>query len=680
MTFRKLIAGIASAALLLTAAGCEQSSVSGLNPEDFDASEMTEEEKAQMREYLKKMLAELGEETVSLPEGSGETAAVPEEQKEEPVPTEEPTPEPGGTELYVLDETGHANLTLQELYDNYRGVDETALDSIIKELDQFDRKNTKVENPEERVVELYHELVAAYEAEDMQYCIAEVMFDVNTADETLAQNKTNDETLQEKLKHSGKLAVKRVLEGPYGDALKEAMTEKEADAYLRAVEMTDRMEELTKEYSELTTQYENIMHEVVEVEYNGQKYSSDKLEESGLSGQDLSAVKNLIMTEQSKSVWPIYQDVIRNRNEYAKEYGYDNYLTYGYSDYYDRDYTAEDIKKLSDSIASYMADLMLWTLLAQGDAAMSDAPLNMDTETIFKTVGENVSTLIPNLSDSMDYLLKNELYTCGDEPERHDGAFMAPLSAMRSGMIFAKTNHTVSDYETITHEFGHFNNAYLTYTPGLISPNHMDILEIHSQGLEMLGSTTLKNVFPDKTGDFTAGITLNMAQNISSALMVARFEIMCFENPDMTWEEANEEFGRCFVICMTGADPSTAVSNPVWVIIHHLFTSPLYYVSYSISALSALDIYAQYLDDPKAALEKYDALAHIDPQLSYVEAMKEVGLRDMTKSGNIKEVTQTLSAHFQKGIVNGITGGNNDLGELVGGLISDLMPEVTGGN
>ena len=39
-----------------------------------------------------------------------------------------------------------------------------------------------------------------------------------------------------------------------------------------------------------------------------------------------------------------------------------------------------------------------------------------------------------------------------------------------------------------------------------------------------------------------------MTQNITSALMVAAFEIACYEKPDMTLEEMNMEFGKYMMI------------------------------------------------------------------------------------------------------------------------------------
>ncbi|MBR3202332.1 MAG: hypothetical protein IKF60_01960 [Solobacterium sp.] len=60
--------------------------------------------------------------------------------------------------------------------------------------------------------------------------------------------------------------------------------------------------------------------------------------------------------------------------------------------------------------------------------------------------------------------------------------------------------------------------------------------------------------------------------------------------------------------------------------------------------------------------------------------MKEVGLRDMTKSGNIKEVASILTNHYRDGFIGGITEGNTDLGKLVNGILSDLMPEIINSN
>lgn len=692
MKLKKLLAGALSVLMLVTASGCEQSSVAGFDPDAvLESDQLTPEEKEQLRSLLQKALVELEEEGTTAteataePEESAEPAAEPtEEATAEPEETPEPEaakePEtkaalsaPAESEFYALDETGHGSHSLAELIERYRGVDEHALDPYIEALDAFDTENPDSEKPEEEVVQIYYWLLDAYEYEEVQMVISSIVFDLDTTDEEASKHSSDDSNKLDRMHNSARLAVKRALEGPYHDALAEVMSDREEAIYLGTSELSERAEELMERYNEIVSEYKQLMQEPVEVEYEGKNFTESALAEAVLDDDARKKINTLLDMKRAELVWPLYSELIKNRNEYAKELGYENYMEYAYSYVFDRDYTVADIRELSEHIFDYVSPLMVSSMLVQGDASLDSIEYKADTKEIFGTIRENLTKLDPELSDSIDYLLENELYTAGDEENRTAGAYMAGISAMRSGMIYAKRSNNGHDYETLTHEFGHFNNAYRIQAPALANVQHMDILEIHSQGLEMLGSTTLNNVFPEKTGDFTAGIAFNMTQNITSAIMVACFEIDCFENPDMTYEEASMKFTEEMYKCMTGSIPENAQPMGVWATVHHLFVAPQYYVSYAISALSALDVYAQYLEDPEEGIKKYNALANIDPHMSYSEAMKETGLRDMTKSENIRDVCDELNQHFTEEfnqVVNQIV----DEGiEALGNLFSDLF-------
>jgi oligoendopeptidase F len=299
-------------------------------------------------------------------------------------------------------------------------------------------------------------------------------------------------------------------------------------------------------------------------------------------------------------------------------------------------------------------------------------------------LSENITKVSPELSESLDYLKKYHLYDFGDEDSRAEGAYLCPIPATRAGYIFIHRSNTADDYESLTHEFGHFNNAYHTYSPGLGRTQHLEVLETHSQGLEMLSSTTLNEVFPDQKGDFTAEVTLAWVQATTSAIMVAAFEIECFRNPDMSLEEMNAMLARYAALTMLGIEvPQTeedkeAVTSAVWPKIHHLFIAPLYYSSYAFSSLSALDIYSQYIQDPETAVKNYLTLVHVDPDEKYVKAMTSAGLRDMTKDQNIKDVMNVLTEHYQKVLAERITQSLQDgtIGEMlvstIGGLVGGL--------
>ena len=61
----------------------------------------------------------------------------------------------------------------------------------------------------------------------------------------------------------------------------------------------------------------------------------------------------------------------------------------------------------------------------------------------------------------------------------------------------------------------------------------------------------------------------------------------------------------------------------------HNFQQPMYYISYAMSALPALELYVQMLDSPADALDVYLQVAAMSDQVYYLsEALDEAGLND----------------------------------------------------
>ena len=146
------------------------------------------------------------------------------------------------------------------------------------------------------------------------------------------------------------------------------------------------------------------------------------------------------------------------------------------------------------------------------------------------------------------------------------------------------------------HEFGHYMNEI--YNDNAFSQSY-DLLEMHSQGNEMIYLAYLKNVLNQTALRQTETYTmLNMLNTIVIALAVDTFEqavytdyydgaysaeimadntITCDEY-DLLFKSVIEDFGA------TGY-----LTEEYWryVVIH----APCYYVSYSVSAISVLQLY-----------------------------------------------------------------------------------------
>ncbi len=123
------------------------------------------------------------------------------------------------------------------------------------------------------------------------------------------------------------------------------------------------------------------------------------------------------------------------------------------------------------------------------------------------------------------------------------------------------------------------------------------------------------------------------------------FQTAVYQNPDMTLEEINrlfkdisERYGYAY-----GPDETESY---IWVDIAHTFRSPMYYIGYATSALSALDLWLWFLEDRDAAVETYMDLTAMFLSVPYREAVKQAGLRDIFQKDTIPALAEELTAYM----------------------------------
>lgn len=144
----------------------------------------------------------------------------------------------------------------------------------------------------------------------------------------------------------------------------------------------------------------------------------------------------------------------------------------------------------------------------------------------------------------------------------------------------------------------------------------------------------------DRIGDVDMSKSLGMSSEEMLELLDENIEKV---SPEL---DESLDYMMKYKLYSLGNELSDVSSRASWTSINHLFDAPLYYISYAISALSALDVYSEYLKDPQTGWDKYTALTHINPEMKYVEAVSACGLHDMTKEENIREVMETLTSHY----------------------------------
>ena len=181
----------------------------------------------------------------------------------------------------------------------------------------------------------------------------------------------------------------------------------------------------------------------------------------------------------------------------------------------------------------------------------------------------------------------------------------------------------------IIHEFGHFNETFHSTEHDLWSSFYIDVGEIHSQGLEVLFTAYAGEMFgPEGGRAFYWSTISNMVSSVLEGCMYDEFQTAVYADPDMTLQQVNrlfksisEEYGWAY-------DEGEEESY-FWVEIPHTFQSPMYYISYAASALSALDLWLISLEDRDKAVDIYLELAAMGMSRPYRETVETVGLADV---------------------------------------------------
>ena len=158
---------------------------------------------------------------------------------------------------------------------------------------------------------------------------------------------------------------------------------------------------------------------------------------------------------------------------------------------------------------------------------------------------------------------------------------------------------------------------------------------------------------------------LGVLNSVLSGCMYDEFQREVYEDPDMTLEEIND---LAEVLAYEYGLDGTGCEAFDWVDVSHTFDMPCYYISYATSALSALDIWRQSLEDWDGAVDRYMQVTAVDSSMGYLETVKQCGLMDFTDQRAVRQLAKDLGEWFAEQYPEYADGGSGSSG--------DVFPEI----
>ncbi|MBR5569351.1 MAG: hypothetical protein IKW10_00470 [Oscillospiraceae bacterium] len=351
----------------------------------------------------------------------------------------------------------------------------------------------------------------------------------------------------------------------------------------------------------------------------------------------------------SDEMIPLYLEQVKNNNQIAKIYGYDNYYEFAFRMVYDRDYEPEQLGQMRQYVQEYLVpaidqaymDFLDSTMeLGMTDGILFSAFLLNDYDNVQEDyVGRYLQSLPRQMGEGMSdaFTPGNSYFT--DSEDAHEGAFTATVT----DQSFCYFGPGYASAMTIVHELGHY---YASQHADMNEISY-DLAEVQSQGNEWLFlgklSTMMDETLYQSVLDYKMFNDLCM---ILVCMMVDAFEreIYALEDPtSLTPEECNaimeqvcEAYGGVDMIGEYALD-----IQEYWRMV--VVENPVYYISYAVSSISAMNLYTLYQQDPEAAVAAYQVLTEQD----WVEEGFLAALEAANLPGAFDEsVYQHLTSHY----------------------------------
>lgn len=390
----------------------------------------------------------------------------------------------------------------------------------------------------------------------------------------------------------------------------------------------DRVVKLMQKDNDLQAQYMALQSDQT-IEWNGEEVLyEDIIGDESLDYDSYLMAYQLYYNKYNPQVGEIFAEMIRTRNEIARELGDDTFADFAYSYYYDRDYTPEEAEDYLSDIAAELAPMYFYAVYgAQSTTPCStDEVLDLFEKTVYRFGGE--------FATSYEFMQAYDLMDITDSSSKMPGSYVTYLSSYQMPFLYVSPTGELDDLLTCCHEFGHFVDGFVNCN----GTSSIDCNEIFSQGLEFL-SLSRAELDDDEREALTLSKVADSLMTFVSQAAYAEFELRAYALPDdqlnteglnALFLECMEEFGQSY----TGMEDIIA---PGWIDIQHFLIAPYYVISYCVSNDAALQIF-QLEEENGTGLETYRALMSTSSGNTILALLEENGMESPFEPGRVEEL------------------------------------------
>lgn len=419
---------------------------------------------------------------------------------------------------------------------------------------------------------------------------------------------------------------------------------------------------LLQEENKLVSDYQALLASA-KIEYKGEtlnlsqigKYMSDKDPEVRVESAKLYYG---FLSEHDEEIGTIYDKLVKLRDKMAKELGYSNYIEFGYLRLGRVDYNAQMVAGYREQIKRDVVPVVYKLRKNQAKRLGYKNPIFLDYNLFFedgnaKPAGDTkylvdcaqqmYNEMGKESGEFFKFMVDNHLMDLDAKAGKAGGGYMTFIPRYKSPFIFANSNGTSSDVDTLTHEVGHAFQGYLCRNVKI--PNYqmptLEACEIDSMSMEFFAYPWMNLFFKDGADKYRFAHLDGAISFLPYGAEVDEFQHFVYEHPELTHKERCAkwaELEKVYRPWLNFKGFEYLENGGWWVRQSHIFASPFYYIDYTLAQVLALQFKCEMDKNRERAWKKYIKLLKMGGKYPFLTLVEKDHLRNPFVDGNVKKV------------------------------------------
>lgn len=419
---------------------------------------------------------------------------------------------------------------------------------------------------------------------------------------------------------------------------------------------------LLQEENKLVSDYQALLASA-KIEYKGEtlnlsqigKYMSDKDPEVRVESAKLYYG---FLSEHDEEIGTIYDQLVKLRDKMAKELGYSNYIEFGYLRLGRVDYNAQMVAGYREQIKRDVVPVVYKLRKNQAKRLGYKNPIFLDYNLFFedgnaKPAGDTkylvdcaqqmYNEMGTESGEFFKFMVDNHLMDLDAKAGKAGGGYMTFIPRYKSPFIFANSNGTSSDVDTLTHEVGHAFQGYLCRNVKI--PNYqmptLEACEIDSMSMEFFAYPWMNLFFKDGADKYRFAHLDGAISFLPYGAEVDEFQHFVYEHPELTHKERCAkwaELEKVYRPWLNFKGFEYLENGGWWVRQSHIFASPFYYIDYTLAQVLALQFKCEMDKNRERAWKKYIKLLKMGGKYPFLTLVEKDHLRNPFVDGNVKKV------------------------------------------